>query len=112
MRSTKVHPDGVPAMPRRIDALTDHERAVLELLALGLSNRLIGERLWISRKGVGYHISNLLAKFQVETRTGLVARAYATGIIEPGTWPPRLRAPLPRSLAIVAGDLVSTGTDR
>jgi DNA-binding CsgD family transcriptional regulator len=97
----QAQPEAGHAVRFPIDALTAHERTVLELLALGLSNRQIGERLWITRKGVGYHIGNLLAKFQVQTRTGLVARAYATGILESGTWPPRLCEPPSDDVGVV-----------
>jgi DNA-binding CsgD family transcriptional regulator len=65
---------------------------VLELVALGLSSREIGERLWISRQTVTYHISNLLVKLGAPTRAGLVARAYALGLLEPGCWPPHAPA--------------------
>jgi DNA-binding NarL/FixJ family response regulator len=69
---------------------TQEQTRVLELVALGLSSREIGERLWISRQTVTYHISNLLAGLGVQTRTGLVARAYALGLLEPGCWPPHM----------------------
>jgi len=69
---------------------------VLELVALGLSSREIGARLWISRQTVTYHISNLLTELGASSRAGLVARAYAVGILEPGFWPPHLRSDAPR----------------
>jgi DNA-binding CsgD family transcriptional regulator len=63
---------------------------VLELVALGLSSREIGSRLWVSRQTVTYHIGNLLVKLDAPTRAGLVARAYALGLLESGYWPPRV----------------------
>ena len=69
---------------------------VLELVALGLSSREIGARLWISRQTVTYHIGNLLTELGASSRAGLVARAYAVGILEPGCWPPHLRSDAPR----------------
>ncbi|WP_363367439.1 MULTISPECIES: helix-turn-helix transcriptional regulator [unclassified Microbacterium] len=51
------------------DALTARERQVLELLAEGLSNRQIGERLFISVKTVSVHVSAVLRKLGVSSRT-------------------------------------------
>jgi DNA-binding CsgD family transcriptional regulator len=68
---------------------TPAQLRVLELVALGLSSREIGERLSVTRQTVTYHISNLLVALRASTRAGLVARAYASGVLEPGRWPPR-----------------------
>lgn len=51
------------------DALTARERQVLELIAEGLSNRQIGERLFISAKTVSVHVSAVLRKLGVGSRT-------------------------------------------
>lgn len=51
------------------DQLTARERQVLELIAEGLSNRQIGERLFISVKTVSVHVSAVLRKLGVSTRT-------------------------------------------
>lgn len=51
------------------DPLTARERQVLELIAEGLSNRQIGERLFISTKTVSVHVSAVLRKLEVSTRT-------------------------------------------
>jgi DNA-binding CsgD family transcriptional regulator len=66
------------------------EIRVLELVALGLTSREIAERLWVSRQTVTYHIGNLLTKLEAESRAGLVARAYALGVLGAGSWPPRV----------------------
>lgn len=50
-------------------ALTDQERAVLELIAEGLTNRQIGERLFLAEKTVKNYVSHLLAKLGVDHRT-------------------------------------------
>lgn len=50
-------------------ALTVREREVLTLLGLGLSNREIGARLFISHKTVSVHVSAILAKLHVSSRT-------------------------------------------
>ncbi|HWV48810.1 MAG TPA: LuxR C-terminal-related transcriptional regulator, partial [Microbacterium sp.] len=49
--------------------LTARERQVLELVAEGLSNRQIGERLFISTKTASVHVSAILRKLGVATRT-------------------------------------------
>ncbi len=58
-----------PASPLSDDLLTARERQVLELIAEGLSNRQIGERLFISVKTVSVHVSAVLRKLGVSTRT-------------------------------------------
>lgn len=50
-------------------ALTDQERAVLELIAQGLTNRQIGERMFLAEKTVKNYVSHLLAKLGLEHRT-------------------------------------------
>jgi DNA-binding NarL/FixJ family response regulator len=50
-------------------ALSDQERAVLELIAEGLTNRQIGERLFLAEKTVKNYVSHLLAKLGLEHRT-------------------------------------------
>ncbi|MFK3676993.1 helix-turn-helix transcriptional regulator [Microbacterium sp. NPDC090218] len=62
LRSTADSPAGA-------DPLTARERQVLELIAEGLSNRQIGERLFISVKTVSVHVSAVLRKLGVSTRT-------------------------------------------
>ncbi|MFF4326161.1 response regulator [Streptomyces sp. NPDC001591] len=52
----------------RLAALTERERAVLELIGDGLTNRQIAKRLYLSEKTVKNHISRLLGKLGVERR--------------------------------------------
>ncbi|WP_449407386.1 helix-turn-helix transcriptional regulator [Microbacterium maritypicum] len=56
------------------EALTARERQVLDLLAEGLSNRQIGERLFISVKTVSVHVSAVLRKLGVSSRTEAALR--------------------------------------
>lgn len=52
---------------------TDRERDIIQLMVEGLNNREIGERLFISRATVKFHVSNVLSKLGVSTRTEAVA---------------------------------------
>lgn len=62
------------------DKLTVRERDVLALIAEGLTNSEICERLWLSMPTVKTHISNLLAKTHARDRVQLVLYALRTGI--------------------------------
>lgn len=55
--------------------LTEQERKILELIAEGLTNRQIGERLYLAEKTVKNYVSNLLSKMGMKRRTE--AAAYA-----------------------------------
>ncbi|MFZ4894290.1 helix-turn-helix transcriptional regulator [Plantibacter sp. Mn2098] len=59
--------------------LTTRERQVLELVAAGLSNRQIGERLFISTKTASVHVSAILRKLGASTRTEAAVLAGAAG---------------------------------
>jgi DNA-binding NarL/FixJ family response regulator len=50
-------------------ALTDQERRILDLIAEGLTNRQIGERMFLAEKTVKNYVSNLLAKLGMSRRT-------------------------------------------
>ncbi|MBD0842912.1 MULTISPECIES: helix-turn-helix transcriptional regulator [unclassified Streptomyces] len=67
----------------RTSPLTAREQDVLRLLALGRSNRQIGEELFISGKTASVHVSNILAKLGAASRGEAVAIAYREGLIEP-----------------------------
>ena len=53
----------------RLKALTEQERKVLELIGEGLTNRAIGERMFLAEKTVKNYVSSLLAKLGLERRT-------------------------------------------
>jgi two-component system response regulator DevR len=55
--------------PIELRALTDHERRILELIAEGLTNRQISERMFLAEKTVKNYVSNVLAKLGLERRT-------------------------------------------
>ncbi|MFI0447493.1 response regulator [Actinomadura sp. 6N118] len=58
-----------------LQALTDQERQILELIGEGLTNRQIGERIFLAEKTVKNYVSNLFAKLGMQRRTQ--AAAYA-----------------------------------
>ena len=60
--------------------LTDREREVLELMADGLRNHTIAERLGLSEKTVRNHVSNVLLKLQVPDRTAAAIKAREAGL--------------------------------
>ena len=72
-----------PTADARTTILTSREQDVLRLLALGRSNRQIGEDLFISAKTASVHVSNILAKLGAASRTEAVAVAYRQGLISP-----------------------------
>lgn len=62
--------------------LTARELQVLRLLAEGLSNRDIAERLGISEHTIKFHIASILGKLQASSRTEAVTRGVRSGLIE------------------------------
>ncbi|TCO62839.1 response regulator transcription factor [Actinocrispum wychmicini] len=58
---------------------TDREIQVVRLVAAGLSNAQIGERLWISERTAKQHVSNLRRKLRARDRAHLVSLCYQAG---------------------------------
>lgn len=73
--------------PESPDGLTDRETDVLRLLADGLSNKEIATNLSIGEKTVKTHVSNILAKLKVQSRTQAVLHAMRSGLIPPAETP-------------------------
>jgi DNA-binding NarL/FixJ family response regulator len=83
-RHEAAAPPDTPAV-RRLISLGDREREVLELVVAGLRNREIAERLFIADRTVKFHVSNILQKLEVRSRTEAIALAHAAGITASGT---------------------------
>ncbi len=69
------------------EELTEREQEVLRLVALGLSNREVAEKLEVSPRTVGAHLANIFSKLNVKTRTAAVRKAVTLDL-QPN--PPRL----------------------
>jgi DNA-binding NarL/FixJ family response regulator len=75
-------PDPPCAMPDNFDELTRRERDIVALVALGLTNGEIAERLVISPATVKTHVSRAMLKLHARDRAKLVALAYQTGFVQ------------------------------
>ncbi len=74
-----------PAIPAAVlDVLTPHEREVMALAALGLSNDEIAERLYLSPLTAKTHANRAMMKLGARDRAQLVVLAYQTGLVKPG----------------------------
>ena len=65
--------------------LTARERDVLTLVAAGATNREIGERLHMAEKTASVHVSRILAKLNVRSRTEAAALAHRQGLADPAS---------------------------
>jgi DNA-binding NarL/FixJ family response regulator len=84
--STDATPPPLPARPEHpaeLDALTDREREVLELLAEGISNAEIAKRMWVGEATVKTHVSKVLMKLGLRDRVHAVVYAYEHGVVRP-----------------------------
>jgi DNA-binding NarL/FixJ family response regulator len=77
--------EGTPDLrPDALSALTDREREVVALVALGLSNTDIAGRLYLSPLTVKTHVNRAMAKLGVRDRAQLVVIAYQAGLVRAG----------------------------
>jgi pimeloyl-ACP methyl ester carboxylesterase/DNA-binding CsgD family transcriptional regulator len=74
-----TEPEPAPA-PQPFPELTGREREILELIAQGLNNTQIAQRLVISPKTVRNHITNIFSKLQVTDRAQAIVRARDAGL--------------------------------
>ena len=71
-----------PRKPEPLDDLTTREREVLELVAGGLSNQEIGDRLGLAEKTIKHYMSNVLGKLHVRSRVEAALLAHKAGLGE------------------------------
>ena len=67
--------------PERLSALTDREREVMALVAEGLTNDEIGQRLFMSPATARTHVSRAMVKLGARDRAQLVVLAYQSGLV-------------------------------
>jgi LuxR family maltose regulon positive regulatory protein len=78
-------PSSVVPLSPLVEPLSDRELEVLQLVAEGLTNREVAQRLFISLRTVKWHTSNIYGKLGVKNRTQAVAKARALGILSDET---------------------------
>jgi DNA-binding NarL/FixJ family response regulator len=78
-----AQPDPYRPSPEELEELTTREREVMALVAAGLNNHEIAERLVISVATAKTHVSRALRKVDARDRSQLVALAYETGLVHP-----------------------------
>lgn len=71
-----------PAEPKPLDVLTEREREVLALVARGFANKQIARELEISERTARTHVSNILAKLDLHSRTQAALFAVRSGLVE------------------------------
>ncbi|MGI5195672.1 response regulator [Streptomyces sp. CA-288835] len=70
--------------PADLEALTSRELEVLKLIARGLSNLEIADRLYISEATVKTHLNRTMTKLDLDSRAQAVVVAYESGLVTPG----------------------------
>ena len=73
-------PDDAPHHPEQLAVLTPREREMVALVATGLSNQEIAERMFLSPFTVRAHVQRAMTKLEARDRAQLVVIAYRTGL--------------------------------
>ncbi|MEU8119436.1 response regulator transcription factor [Spirillospora sp. NPDC049024] len=77
-------PDNAPVRhPEQLAVLTPREREMVALVATGLSNQEIAERMYLSPYTVRAHVQRAMMKLEARDRAQLVVIAYRTGLVQP-----------------------------
>jgi len=76
-QAPEIDPEGA-----KIASLTDREREVIALIAEGLKNKQIGQRLFISETTVTHHLSSIFSKLDVSDRLELIIYAFRHGLAQ------------------------------
>jgi DNA-binding NarL/FixJ family response regulator len=77
-------PERLDSSPEELEELTAREREVMALVACGLSNDEIAERLVVTRATAKTHVSRALCKLHARDRAQLVVMAFESGLVRPG----------------------------
>jgi DNA-binding NarL/FixJ family response regulator len=86
-RFAETLPGGAREPPPALSTLTERELEVLRLLAGGLSNAELAERLYLSETTVKSHVSSVLRKLDLRDRVQAVVFAYEAGLVRAGERP-------------------------
>lgn len=83
IEGTVYHALGMPEEGEQVatnHGLTERELVILRAVARGLSNRAIGEELWVTEQTVKFHLTNVYRKLNVANRTEAARAAYRLGV--------------------------------